>query len=306
MSEAGLKHNARAFFSRLRGRAEYEAAHLPDLQLRADKAAQSIFNADHNQHKTGTGEKFWQYREYTQGDRPQDIDWRQSAKGDRIYIRQKEWQTTQTALFWCQNNESMQYHGDAKSPTKAEDAITLSLALAKMLTQAGEQIALLDGRLNAGRSEKALSKLGETLCRRNNKALPNANIHDLPRNSSLFLIGDFLAPVDQLMRALKPLQGYVENAVLIQVLDPSELYLPFSGNLVFKQDDAPTTAKHRITNVQSIRTAYQQRMQDHIGAVQALCQKLQWSYCLHENGAQLTNTLSIIWGNMAKGGAMHK
>ena len=97
MVSAAKKNDIRTFFSRLITRAERDAAHLPDMQLRAEKAAQSIFNADHNQHKTGTGEKFWQYREYIFGDRPQDIDWRQSAKGDRIYIRQKEWQTT---LHW--------------------------------------------------------------------------------------------------------------------------------------------------------------------------------------------------------------
>lgn len=300
MVSAAKKNDIRTFFSRLITRAERDAAHLPDMQLRADKAAQSIFNADHNQHKTGTGEKFWQYREYIFGDRPQDIDWRQSAKGDRIYIRQKEWQTTQTALFWCQNNEAMQYHGNAKTPTKAEEAITISLALAKMVTRTGEQIALLDGRLRAGRNEKALNKLGETLCYPNNKALPNANIHDLPRHASLFLVGDFLSDPALVEKALKPLHGYVDNAVLVQVLDPAELTLPFSGHMVFRQ--SAEAQKYPITSVSSVRADYQSRVQSHIAALQDICRKFQWHYCLHESGTPIVDTLGLIWQFSAKGG----
>lgn len=306
MAAVGLKQNARALLSRLTGRAEYEAAHLPDLQLRAEKAAQSILSADHNQRKTGSGEKFWQYREYVAGDRPQDIDWRQSAKGDRIFIRQKEWQTTQTALFWCQNNEAMQYRGNAATPTKAEDAITISLALAHMMTRAGEQIALLDGRLHAGRSEKSRNKFGETLCRPNRKALPNANIHDLPKHSSAFLVGDFLSNIKDIERALKPLHGYVTNAILIQVLDPTELYLPFAGNMIFRENNTPESDEYEITNIASIREDYQSRIQYHMDDLHALCRKMEWNYCLHETGLPLGGTLGFVWNMMAKGGAMHK
>lgn len=306
MAGTTLKQNARAMLSRLTGRAEYEAAHLPDLQLRAKKAAQSILNADHNQRKTGSGEKFWQYREYIAGDRPQDIDWRQSAKGDRVFIRQKEWQTTQTALFWCQNNEAMQFRGKASAPRKAEEAITISLALAHMMTRAGEQIALLDGRLHAGRSEKALNKFGETLCRPNHKALPNANIHDMPRNSSVVLVGDFLSNIRDVEHALKPLHGYVANAILIQVLDPTELYLPLTGNMIFRENNAPETDEYEITNIASVRDEYQSLIQYHIDDLRALCRKMQWNYCLHETGLPLNTTLGFVWNMMAKGGALHK
>lgn len=293
MAQSTVRQNTRKFLSQLTGRADVLASQLPELQLRAERAATSIYSADHNQRKTGTGEKFWQYREYIPGDRPQDIDWRQSAKGDRIFIRQKEWQTTQTALFWCQNNEAMDYSSGKNIPTKAAEAVTLSLALAMMATRAGEQIALLDGRMRAGRSEKSINLMGETLCRENDKALPNANIHDLPRNASLFLIGDFLADPDELHRTLKPLQGYVSNAILIQILDPAERHLPFSGHLIFQENEQ--TQKFPIANVDSVRDEYRTRIEKHLEAVQAVCRKLQYSYVFHESGMPMTETLGHIW-----------
>lgn len=296
MTRGTLKDSPRHFLSRLTGRADTIASQLPELQLRAERAATSIYSAEHNQRKTGTGEKFWQYREYIPGDRPQDIDWRQSAKGDRIFIRQKEWQTTQTALFWCQNNQSMAYSSDKNIPTKAEEAVTMSLALAMMATRAGEQIALLDGLIRAGRSEKTINELGQALCRPSEKALPASSIHDLPRNASLFLVGDFLSDPDKLYHALKPLHGYVSNAVLIQILDPAELTLPYSGHCVFREDEhAP---KMPIANVASIRDEYIEKIEKHIESVQAVCRKLQYSYMLHESGTPLTATLGNIWAMM--------
>ena len=94
--------------------------------------------------------------------------------------------------------------------------------------------------------------------------------------------------------------------MLIQVLDPTELSLPFSGNMIFKQDDTQGAQKHHITNIASVREAYQTRIQDHISSLKAMCRKFEWHYCLHENGQPLAATLNTVWSYMAKGGAMHK
>ena len=48
----------------------------------------------------GMGENFWQFRPYQTGDTVEGIDWRQSAKGDRLYIRETEWSAAQTVWLW--------------------------------------------------------------------------------------------------------------------------------------------------------------------------------------------------------------
>ena len=150
-------------FLNYRYKAEDAVAGLPGLVTTAEKAAASILAGGHTQRKPGMGEKFWQFRDYDVADRPQDIDWRQSAKGDRLFVREKEWQTTQTALLWCQRDAGMDYRSDDKLPKKQDAAMVLTLALGLLLSRAGEQIAPLEGSALPGRSELAIQKLGEAL-----------------------------------------------------------------------------------------------------------------------------------------------
>src|SRR5690606_29053792 len=119
------------------------------------------------------GEKFWQFREYTPQDRPQDIDWRQSAKTDNVFIRQKERQLPQTALFWASGAESMKFK-TAPNPEKSEAAQVITLALAILMTHAGERVGMI-GEHAAGRSEASLEHIGVSL-------LNNRNTQSLPRS----------------------------------------------------------------------------------------------------------------------------
>ena len=63
-----------------RHEADKASAHLPSLMMQAEKVANGILHGDHALRKSGMGEKFWQFREYLPGDRPQDIDWRQRVR----------------------------------------------------------------------------------------------------------------------------------------------------------------------------------------------------------------------------------
>jgi hypothetical protein len=154
--------------STLRHRAELSAAGLPALMAAAEKAVATLHSGDHRQRKTGGGENFWQFREYDPGDRPQDIDWRQSAKGDHLYVRQKEWQTAQTILFWAQNDKGMALQTGRARTSKHDGAIIISLALGILLTRSGEHIGPLEEPNHTGHSERALQNLAESLTRKPN------------------------------------------------------------------------------------------------------------------------------------------
>ncbi|PJB73254.1 MAG: DUF58 domain-containing protein [Alphaproteobacteria bacterium CG_4_9_14_3_um_filter_47_13] len=280
-------------FLNVRHKAEESSAGLPGLISVAEKAATNILSGEHHQHKPGMGEKFWQYRDYDISDRPQDIDWRQSAKGDRLFVREKEWQTTQTALLWCQHNENMNYHSQDKLPKKQETAIILTLALGILLTRAGEQIAPLDGAALAGRSELSLQKLGEHILEDPTDSLPTGHLRKIPKRSSLFLIGDFLAPLEDIEACFARLAAASENAMVVQILDPAELTLPFSGRIIFEQSD--NKAKYPVENAETIRTAYQEKLRRHLDAIKDLCHKYRWNWLLHTTDEDSRKTLFDAW-----------
>lgn len=281
----------------LRQRASEEAQRLPDLLLKADRIARSILSGEHNQRRSGTGEKFWQYREYDPSDRPQDIDWRQTAKGDRVYIRQKEWQTTQTALFWCQNNSAMDYHSDKALPTKHENAVVMALALSILSTNMGEQVAALNSSDMPGRQEAAQEKLARHVTAHRTDDLPTAADMNPIKNSSVFLLGDFLTPVEEIKDRLKKLKERTDNIVLIQVLDPAELTLPFDGRGIFRtpETNAPGSQEYLIENIETVREAYRERIASHNAALSELCRKQGWHYICHRTDHPVSESLQALW-----------
>lgn len=293
---AGLAALKKLSFLSYRYKAEGAAAGLPGLIAAAERAAKSILSGDHTQRKPGMGEKFWQYREYDVSDRPQDIDWRQSAKGDRLFVREKEWQTTQTALVWCQHNEGMNYRSQPELPLKQETAIILSLAMGLLLSRAGEQVAALEGAALPGRSEIAIQKLGEQLLENHTGDLPGKRMRKIPNRSSLILIGDFLAPLEDIQKSFDLLAGPAENALVVQVLDPAELTLPFDGRVILERAGSPE--KHHVDNVEIIRAAYQQRVRDHMDALRDYCRKHRWHWILHSTDGNIRDTLFDAWKAM--------
>lgn len=274
-------------------KAEEAAAGLPALKAAAEKAAKSVLTGDHRQRKSGTGERFWQYREYTPGDRIQDIDWRASARGDRLYIRQKEWQTTQTALFWVQNNDAMSFASANNLSSKGETAATLALALAILMTRNGEQVGLLSGAMRPGRTDNAVQRLGEFLLMPDEKDMPDSHAQQkIKPDSNLILIGDFLAPAEDIEQQIAPLLAITENTMLIQVMDPAEIDLPFTGRVIFEENEQEA---HHIANVESVREDYKKRIESHLASVKEMCRRHRCHWLLHVTDSEIRDTLFSAW-----------
>ena len=114
----------------LLSKARQHLSPLPPLLLAAERVAAAVHQGTHGRRRGGTGESFWQFRNYTAGDAAQRIDWRQSARSDRLFIREREWEAAQSAYLWADNSGSMRYCSRKHGDTKAERAQLLMLALA--------------------------------------------------------------------------------------------------------------------------------------------------------------------------------
>lgn len=278
---------------KLREQAEQSVLSLPALMIRSEKLADNIIYGEHARRKSGTGEKFWQFREYDPSDRPQDIDWRQSAKGDQVFIKQREWQITRKVFLWSAGGETMDFSSDPDIYTKQESAQIISLSLALLLRKAKEQIGIF-GESRTGRSEEAIGKIARFLFQRSNvnEYLPDAHTHTLPRHAFFIGAGDFLSPIDEIERTFKSLSKQTQSAFIIQTLDPAELDLAYSGRIRFKGADHH---QEIINHVASVRNEYRQRISDHIEAIEAMCHSHQWHYILHRTDRDIEETLKAIW-----------
>jgi len=274
-------------FLKLRQHAQDSMSDLPALKHAASQVAAQILHGNHGQRKAGGTEKFWQFREYNEVDRPQDIDWRQSAKGEHVFVREKELQTPQSVYFWAKNDAGMDYQSAAALHSKAEAAQVLSLALAMMFQRGDERLGVL-GHGRTGHSDGAIERIGNALLEPST-ALPEGIV---PSKSAVVLCSDFLEPLADIEAAFAPLSSKARQGIVVHILDPAERDLPFDGRTVFED---MSDQDHRIDNVASIRAAYQDKINAHIADVARLCEGYGWSHYVHVSDRTYAETLFEIW-----------
>src|ERR1043165_1841886 len=93
----------------LRQSAKDRAARLLALVVAAERVAMTVAQGVHGRRRVGQGEAFWQFRQYQPGDAAARIDWRESGKSQRLYVRETEWEAAQSVWLWRDPSESMDY-----------------------------------------------------------------------------------------------------------------------------------------------------------------------------------------------------
>ena len=63
----------------------------------------------HGRRRSGMGETFWQFRRFRDGDAPNAIDWRKSARSHRLYVRENESEAAGTVWLWFNRSKTMAY-----------------------------------------------------------------------------------------------------------------------------------------------------------------------------------------------------
>ena len=259
-------------------RAEALGARLPPLMVAAQRVAATVAQGVHGRRRVGQGDSFWQYRPFLPGDLPGRIDGRASAKGDRSYVRETEWEAAQTVYLWRDASPSMDWRSGTAVPLKQERAELLLLALAALLLRGGERVRLIGGppRLRGGRGAlegimEALSELPDS------GGLPPAA--PLPRNARIVLIGDFLSPLEGIRHAVGGLAAVPVQGHLLQVLDPAEALLPYTGRVRFQGTEAERDQV--VPRVEGIRGAYAEALSAQLTGLAALTAAAGWGFGTH-------------------------
>ncbi|MGF1606638.1 MAG: DUF58 domain-containing protein [Rhodothalassiaceae bacterium] len=209
------------------------SAAMPPLMAAADRRVAPVGRGLHGRRRAGPGDAFWQYREFREGDRQTDIDWRRSARSPRqLFVRQTEWEAQQTLWFWCDRSPSMTFAGGAKL-LKRDRAQILTLAAAHLAAEAGERIGLAEGGGGAG-SGAGSGRFGVQRLR---LALQEETGSDRPQlarlkpRQHLILISDFLWPEEDLQSLLIRAAAARLQLHLVHILSPAEMQFRYRGRL---------------------------------------------------------------------------
>lgn len=263
--------------------AEALAAVLPPLLVAAERVAATVSQGVHGRRRVGEGETFWQFRRYQAGDPAPRIDWRQSAKSDRVYVRETEWEAAQSVWLWRDRSPSMQWRGAPSLPTKLQRADLLLLALAALLVRGGEHVALLgSGQAPAG-GRAALQRLATQLVRTDaaNSAIGLPPPQPLPRHARLVIIGDFLAPSEDVRDTVAAFARHGVRGHLLQIIDPAEENLPFSGRVMF--EGAENDGELLFGRTEAVRAAYRSAFQQHQQALRDITRSVGWTMLAHRS-----------------------
>jgi uncharacterized protein (DUF58 family) len=272
----------------LRHRAEETAAALPPLLVAAERIAATVAQGVHGRRRVGPGETFWQFRQYEPGDAAGRIDWRESAKSQRLYVRETEWEAAQSVWLWRDASPSMDYSSapyllNADWPAKRERAELILVALASLLVRGGERLTLLGSGITPLSGRIALSRLVGLLEHDGPHAVSaRAGLpapEPLPRAAQIVLIGDFLGPLEATDKAAGAFAASGVQGHLLQIVDPAEEDLPFDGRVRFEgveeRDDLV------IGRVENIRDAYAGRFRQHRDGLQAIARAIGWTFSTH-------------------------
>ena len=259
----------------LTARAQSTAARLPPLLVAAERVAATVAQGVHGRRRVGVGDSFWQYRPFVQGDSAARIDWRRSARSDRLFVRDTEWEAAQSVGLWRDGSASMAWRSAKTLPEKRERAELLLLALASLLFRAGEQVRPL-GAPRAFTSRHGLEALAAAWPATSG-GLPAAE--RVPRHSQVVLAGDFLAPLPEIASCLASLAALPVRLHLLQVLDPAEMALPYAGRVRFFGVERDGEAL--IPRVEAVRSAYGGALDSQLQGLRGLAQLHGFGLTLH-------------------------
>jgi uncharacterized protein (DUF58 family) len=291
-----LDSRRRAKPNLLKEQAEQLASALPPLLVAAENLASTVSLGVHGRRKAGMGESFWQFRRYAPEDSAGAIDWRQSAKSQHLFVREREWEAAEAVWFWRDAAATMQFKSDFADTTKADRATILALALGSLLVRAGERIALMgEGRGPAtGRATMRRIAHAMTEVPPGKSALPP----DAPirRHSHLAWFSDFLSAPDDTEAAMRKLSDGGVTGHLVHIVDPAEEDFPFHGRTRFEAVAGADT--ELFGRAEAVQSAYRSRFRAHGETIRAMARRMGWSYLAHRTDKRPELALVALYADI--------
>ena len=276
------------------------ASRLPDLLVTARRIAANVLLGVHGRRTPGPGETFWQFRSYIAGEPARQIDWRRSARDRHLYVREREWEASQTVWLFADLSPSMDVRSGLAADAKADRAIVLLLALAEMLSRGGERVGvpgLLEPRIGRDNAERIAAALA-----RNPAATEWPSLDRIKRSSELVVLSDCLSDTATMQARIHDVGVRGAMLSLVQVFDPAEETFPYRGRLEFR--DPETGEVSLVERAETLRAGYLERLAAHREALRALCREAGFAFLVHHTDRPASEGLLMLHAGLT-GSAAH-
>lgn len=280
--------------AKLRREAEDLAARLPRLMAAAQRLAAAVDPGDHGRRRAGPGHDFWQYRLHRPEDGARAVDWRRSARSDRLFVRESEWTAPQTVLFWSDARAGMNVEPSPGAAQKRERAAVITLALAVLFARGGERVGPILG------DAPAVGAIGIERTARAVLAAPPPDALGAavkPRAFAVFA-SDFYEPLEAWSQRLRLWAAAGARGALLAVCDPAEEDFPFRGRTRFEAPDA--RQEKTFGRAEDVARAYRERLGQHRAKLAGLAERFGMTMVLHRTDQPAAPALSALAAHLAR------
>ncbi len=225
--------------------------------------------------RSGLGEEFWQFRGQTPDDTAAAIDWRRSATGDELFIREHELQSARLLSLWVDGSEGFDWKSEAAPFSKADCARIILTAIGMRYSESGDLVNVIEGVNGLSTSHHLVGPLLDDFMHL------DSNMPGIPRpdTAQIILASDFYGDLSTIEDwvARESVEG--RTGVLLQLIDPLEKAFPFTGRVRFR---IPGLRLERIFGrTELMKEAYLDRFKARADALQSLARGVGWHFIQH-------------------------
>jgi uncharacterized protein (DUF58 family) len=271
-------------------------AKIDSLELLARTVVEGFINGLHRSPNLGASMDFAEHRAYMPGDDLRRIDWRLFGRSDRYFVKEFEADTNTNLLLLLDISASMGFGSGGIS--KLQYAKYLASCLGYFSSRQRDRVGLVtfaNGIVDyVPPAIKHLSIVLQTIAR----AVPNGQGSlDAPlrqiaeharRRQIVVMISDLYDEPERVVRAVARLRNRGNDLIVLQVLDPAELDLPFDDAANFEDMETGEA----IPVVPSLlRDQYRTLMREHTATLARLMREERIDYALFDTSQPLDHAL---------------
>ncbi len=255
-------------------------ARLGKTRIRVDQRVDGTLSGIHRSPHHGASVEFTEHAEYSPGDELKNIDWQVYGRTDRYYVKRFEDETNMRAFFVLDCSGSMGYEGPRSTYSKLTYSARLTATLAYLLLRQRDAVGVVAARDNvvhhlpARASSRHVNRTLELLddlspTGKTDLARGLARVAEMGHKRGLVLVlSDMFTDLDRFFLNLAQLKAQRHRVMLLQILDPDELSLPFRRLTSFRSLESPARL---LLEPRAIRGDYMSALATFLSQVASRC-----------------------------------
>jgi uncharacterized protein (DUF58 family) len=197
--------------------------------------------------KAGYSPVIMDYRYYQKGDAVKDIDWKLSARTEKLYVKIREGFRQTDFVIALDGSESMRATYN-ESISKFTTALTLAYIAGRSALKSRDRvyISYAGERLRAETEYSLIDLLTDIETLKAEDAFRDSGMES---SANVFMLSDFFVETDTLSNYLKALSHKTKNIFMISIHDPYEENFDFYGRFRFLDPESESSVLAESRNI---------------------------------------------------------